>query len=213
MYHEISTRGGPLSSVDRETSRPYRMGRRAEHIDDTRLRIVEAAVQLHGTVGPAATTIAGIAEQAGVTRATVYRHFPDDASLFHACSAHWLAGQRPPNPGAWAAIADPEERLRAGLADIYRFYRAGEPMLTRIYRDIAAVPEEHQRGLRGRDDVFRDALLDAFPRRARKQQLLRAVIGHAVSFWTWRSLCVKHGLSNEVAVEAMVGLVMHAYDQ
>ena len=54
------------------------MRKRAEQVDQTHQRIVEAAVHLHGTVGPAATTIAGIAEQAGVTRLTVYRHFPDE---------------------------------------------------------------------------------------------------------------------------------------
>jgi AcrR family transcriptional regulator len=181
---------------------------RAEHVDDTRLKIVEAAVRLHGTVGPAATTVMGIAEQAGVTRATVYRHFPDDASMFQACSAHWLAQQVVPNPGAWAAIDEPENRVRSGLADLYRFYRTGESMLTRIYRDIAALPDQHRRELQRGDEHFRDVLLAAFPSRARHQQHVRAVVGHAVSFWTWRSLCIDHQLPEQVAVKLMAELVM-----
>src|ERR1041385_5391324 len=104
------------------------MRRRAEQVDQTRQRIVEATVALHGSVGPAATTIAGIAEAAGVTRLTVYRHFPDDDALFTACSAHWLARQQPPDPQTWSLIDDPVERLRAGLADLYRFFRAGADM-------------------------------------------------------------------------------------
>ena len=82
------------------------MRKRAEHIDQTHQRIVEAAVHLHGTVGPAATTIAGIAEQAGVTRLTVYRHFPDEVALYLACSSHWMAQRVPPDPDAWAQLAD-----------------------------------------------------------------------------------------------------------
>ena len=69
------------------------MRKRADDVAATRQRIVEAAVRLHGTIGPAATTISALAEEAGVTRLTVYRHFPDDLALFTACSAHWAAGQ------------------------------------------------------------------------------------------------------------------------
>ena len=179
------------------------MTRRAELVDETRLRIVEAAVELHGTVGPAATTIAAIADRANVTRATVYRHFADETAIFAACSAHWLSGQVPPDPAAWARIEGLEERLRAGLADLYRFYRDGEAMLTRIYGDIDALPAAHREGLEARAARFRDVL--AGGRRGRR---VRAVVGHAVSFWTWRSLVVENGLSNREAVDAMTALAL-----
>jgi AcrR family transcriptional regulator len=182
------------------------MSRRAEAIETTRQRIVEAAVALHGTVGPAATTVMGIAEEAGVTRATVYRHFPDEASLFQACSSHWLAGQVPPHPAMWAEHDDPLERLEVGLGDLYRFFRAGESMLRRVYRDKESLPEEHRKGLDARDAAMRDLLLSAFPERQRIRPPLQAAVGHAVSFWTWRSLCVDHGLTDREAVELMVGL-------
>jgi AcrR family transcriptional regulator len=188
--------------------RPYRMSRRAEAVDETRLRIVEAAVDLHGTLGPAATTVAAIAEHAGVTRATVYRHFADDAAIFGACSAHWLAGQTPPDPAAWARVKGAEERLRAGLSDLYRFYRAGEEMLSRVYRDMEWLPEAHRAGLEARERAFRDVLLAGFP--GARTKVLRAVVGHAVSFWTWHSLCVDHGLGNTAAVEAMTALALSA---
>ncbi len=186
--------------------RSYRMHRRAESIDDTRRRIVEATVALHGSVGPGATTFMGIAERAGVTRATVYRHFADEDALFEACSAHWLAQQVPPNPAAWATVADPRERLRAGLSDLYRFYRAGETMLIRIHRDLDLVPARQRRGLEVRDEQALDLLLAAFPPRLRRGTRLRAVIGHAISFWTWHSLCVDHRLTNPAAVRLMVDL-------
>ena len=53
-----------------------------------------AAFELHATVGPAQATISAVAERAGVERHTVYRHFPDKASLLGAAivrlnDAYW----------------------------------------------------------------------------------------------------------------------------
>ncbi len=184
------------------------MRRRAEQVDQTRQRIIEATVELHGSVGLAATTIAAIADRAGVTRLTVYRHFPDEAALIGACSAHWMSGQQPPDPGAWSQIADPAGRLRAGLADLYRFYRAGAGMLANVYRDFAALPEVHQKLLRERDNHHRDLLAAPFGGTPGQRRRLRAVVGHATSFWTWHSLCAGQGLSDAEAVEAMTGAVL-----
>ena len=183
------------------------MQKRAEQMDQTRQRIIESTVRLHGTLGPARTTIASIARDAGVTRLTVYRHFPDDEAIFEACSAHWLAGQVLPDPDAWARIDDPVDRLHAGLSDLYRFYRHGEGMLTRVYRDRDAMPEGRRRALAQRDDHFRRILLEPFGGADRR---LLAVVGHATSFATWRSLCIEQGLTNGEAVKAMAVLVLTA---
>jgi AcrR family transcriptional regulator len=184
------------------------MRKRAEQVDHTRQRIVEAAVHLHGTVGPAATTIAGIADQAGVTRLTVYRHFPDEEGLFLACSFHWMAQQVPPDPDAWAQLADPAERLHAGLADLYRYYRQGEVMLTRVYRDRQAMPEQLRQAVDRTERHYRDVLLEPFAGTRPQRRRLRAVLGHAVSFWTWRSLSLEGGLSDREAVDAMAALAL-----
>lgn len=176
-------------------------------MEETRLRIVEATSLLHESVGPAHTTISGIAERAGVTRLTVYRHFPDDEALFAACSAHWTAQQRLPQPATWANVSDPDERLCIGLADLYRFYRSGERMLRRIYGDWDYLPAKIQAQLSQRDHSFRDVLLEPFGPSRRSKELVGAV-GHAVSFWTWRSLCLDNGLSNASAVSAMTALAL-----
>jgi len=186
------------------------MRRRAEQVGQTRQRIVDAAVTLHGSVGPAATTIAAIADLAKVTRLTVYRHFPDETALFNACSSHWLSQQQPPDPGAWAQIGDPAGRLRAGLADLYRFYRAGAEMLARLYRDFAALPEQHQQRLQDQADRYCDLLAAPFGGDSGQRRLVRAVIGHAVSFRTWHSLCIGQGLSGQEVVEIMTSAVLAA---
>jgi AcrR family transcriptional regulator len=198
-----------VSDQDRPPGgRGYQMRKRAEDVAATRQRIVEAAVRLHGTIGPAATTISALADQAGVTRLTVYRHFPDERALFAACSAHWASGQVMPDPRAWRRAGDPAQRLRVGLSDLYRFYRSAEPMLTNVRRDRAAIPSELQERTDATDASYREVLLQAFAVRGSRRRRLRAVLGHAASFWTWRSLCLERGLSDSEAVQAMTTLAL-----
>ena len=66
--------------------------------------------------------MAEIARRAGVSRLTVYNHFPDEYQLFAACGDHWLALNSPPHPSAALAIEDPAERLRAVLQPFYCWY-------------------------------------------------------------------------------------------
>jgi AcrR family transcriptional regulator len=185
------------------------MVRRAEQVSETRARIVDATVHLHGTVGPAATTVSAIAEHAGVTRLTVYRHFPDDEALFAACSAHWLSRQSPPDPRAWTEVTGPAERIAFALGDLYRFFAEGEAMLTRVHRDRATLPPAVQRSLDEQDRQHRETLFSAFTGLDRAtRRRVRAAIGHAVDFRTWHSLCRSQGLSGRQAVEMMTTLVM-----
>ena len=123
-----------------DQKRAYRMKRRAELEAGTRLRITESAVALHGTVGPARTSISAIAEHAGVRRSTVYRHFPDEAALFAACSSHWLAANPTPDLERWRAVRDPDDRLRSALEELYAHYRRTERMRENVLRDEASVP-------------------------------------------------------------------------
>ena len=185
------------------------MTKRAELVEQTRQRIVDATVELHGTIGPARTTVAAIAEAAGVTRLTVYRHFPDDDALFAACTAHWASQQTLPDVAAWLGISDPGVRVESALADVYRFYEAAEPMLSRTTRDVDALPEFVRiRNQKNAEDMV-SAVLQVWPARQRTK-VRRALVGHALSFATWRSLCVEQGLSRTAAVAAMARLVTAA---
>src|SRR6266508_2785041 len=114
--------------------RPYRKKRRAVLEEGTRRRITESAVELHGTLGPSRTSMSAVAEHAGVRRSTLYRHFPDETTLFAACSAHWAAANPVPDLGDWAAIEDPDERLRGALEELYGYYRRTEQMYSNLLR-------------------------------------------------------------------------------
>src|SRR5829696_9782854 len=97
----------------------YELKNRAERQEETRLRIVRATLELHEILGPALTTRSAIAQRAGVTRPTVYSHFPDDLSLGKACSSLELSDNPLPDPGPWQENSDPERRTEAGLGKLY----------------------------------------------------------------------------------------------
>ena len=186
-------------------TRPYTMKRRAEQRAETRRRIVQAAVDLHGSVGPARTNTSMVAERAGVQRHTLYAHFPDERSLYLACSG--LVAERDPLPEAepWRGIADRRERLRVGLRAIYDWYARNEGLAACVLRDgehhaltremIELRHEPHMRACR---EVLGAALSTD----------QRAMLRVMLSFFTWRTLVRESGLDQGAAVAAAV----HAID-
>lgn len=181
--------------------RTYTLKRRAEQQAETRLRIVEAAVELHGSVGPALTTLTMVAERAGVQRHTLYAHFPTERALFLACSALSLERNPLPDPEGWRAIKDRATRLRTGLGEIYAWYNRNADLANCVLRDA----ENH--------DLTREiAALRYGPYLTAYQDVLgaelsakqRAVLRLAVSFFTWRSLVRESGLSQSAAISVVV---------
>lgn len=162
---------------------------RGEKLAATRARIVEAAMRLHEEVGPRHTTISAIAARAGVERLTVYRHFPDEAAVFAACSRHYQALNPPPDPAAWARDGDPRKRTQTALRAVYGYFRRTARMLEQVYRDAPEFPA--LRAIMDEFDGFLGGIADdlaaTWPRigavRARK-----AILRHAVRFQTWQSL-------------------------
>jgi AcrR family transcriptional regulator len=195
-----------------DEKRQYRMKRRAEQEAETRLRITEAAVALHGSLGPAQTSVSAVAERAGVRRSTVYRHFPDEAALFGACSAHWAAANPPPDVTAWGRVADPGERLDAAHAELYANYPRTAGICEKLLLDETSVPAvaEQKGAFWSLLDSAADTLLAGRGLRGKARQRTRAAIGHALAFVTWQDLTGKQGLSDAEAAALMSGLVASA---
>ena len=195
--------------------RRYELKRRADEMADTRRRITEAAVELHGTVGPARTTMSAVAQRAGVQRHTVYRHFPDEDALLAACSAHFFAAHPWPGIEPWRSISDPRQRLARALDELYAYYESTEPMLTNVFRDAALVD-----GVRTALEQLQDYLSEAarilaagWPTRGRRRRVLEAALRHAIDFHTWRSLVASNRITRAEAVELSIALVARAAER
>jgi AcrR family transcriptional regulator len=186
-------------------ARTYTLKRRAEQQAETRQRIVEAAMDLHGSVGPSRTTFSMVAEKAGVQRHTLYAHFPDERSLLMACSG--LSMERHPLPDAapWREIENRRERLRTGLSEIYRWYERNAAIAACVMRDREFYqPVQEISALRygPHFHAYHDVL------GATLNETQRAMLHLAVTFATWRALVRESGLTTAAAVDAMV----HAID-
>lgn len=206
VYHENMTS---------RSTRPYRKRKRAKQEEETRRRITEAAMELHGTVGPAETSITDIAKRAGVSRMTVYNHFPTEVDLFAACSSHWASLNPLPDPEPWKAITDPAERLRHALGQLYAWYaRHEDGMLGHVLRDTPAVPalgEVMERFWdRWTEEVVRVLQRGWPPAATPEGRDLLAALRLATDFGTFRALSGS-GLDADEAADLVGRMVVRAH--
>lgn len=188
--------------------RKYELKKRAEQMAETHRRITEAAIELHGTVGPARTTLSAVAERAGVERRTLYRHFSTEADLFAACSGHYFTANPWPDPDNWRAIRDPRQRLEQALDELYAYYEHTEPMFSNVLRDAEHL--DFARAAMAPLDAYLEEAAEVLSvgcrARGRRGELLRAGLRHALAFSTWRSLWA-NGIGRSDAVKLVTGLV------
>lgn len=193
--------------------RKYQLNRRAKRQNETRQRILDATIALQQRVGVFGTTISAIAEKAGVERLTVYRHFPDETALLTAATTYYLETNPPPDPESWRDIADPRLRLRVGLTATYAYHQQTDSMIAHLIQGMPYKP------------VVCDALEGYFAHWTRvhgilsegwdtpNPELLKAAVGHALSFKTWHSLMRDLGLDNAQAIELMIGMIARLYEK
>jgi AcrR family transcriptional regulator len=188
--------------------RKYELKKRAEEMAKTHTRITEAAIELHGSVGPSRTTMSAVAEKAGVERRTLYRHFPTEADLFAACSTHYFAVNPWPDLDSWRAIHDPQQRLERALDELYAYYERTEPMLSNVLRDAELVDSARD-GVAPLNEFLNEAaeiLAVGCGARGRRRTLLIGALRHALAFSTWRSLSA-NGIGRSDASKLAAALV------
>jgi AcrR family transcriptional regulator len=188
-------------------ARSYTLRRRAQSQAETRRRIVEAAVELHGTLGPARTSLSMIAERAGVQRNTLYAHFPDERSVALACSAMFMERYPPPDAAAWRSILDPARRLRRGLKAIYGWYAETAELTGCVLRDA-----EHHGLTREVSELRLGPAIATWHEvlGAGLSEPQAALLHLGLSFHSWRALAREAGLSDGAAAELMARAVAGA---
>jgi AcrR family transcriptional regulator len=195
-------------SRESHLKRKYELKKRADQMAETHRRITEAAVELHGSVGPSRTTLSAVAGRAGVERRTLYRHFPTEADLFAACSSHYFAANPWPDLAGWRAIRDPQERLERALDELYAYYERTEPMLSNVLRDaeLLDVVRDAAAPMHAYLEEAAEILIIGRRARGRTRELLGAALRHALAFSTWRSLST-NGIGRSDAVKLATGLI------
>jgi AcrR family transcriptional regulator len=194
-----------MSNEIKALGRKYLLKARAESEQRTRARIVRATMDLHKEVGPAKTTVAEIARRAGVTRLTVYNHFPEEGALFSACQTQWMGLNPLPDLSAALALPGPKQRVRAVLHALYGWYRETAPMAENIQRDRGLVPALDalmERTADARLAQLTDTLASGFRGRRTRAHRQRTLIRLALDFWTWRRL-MREGLHDNMAADLM----------
>jgi len=188
--------------------RKYELKKRAEEMAETHLRITEAAIELHETVGPSRTTLSAVAERAGVERRTLYRHFPTEADLFAACSTHYFSANPWPDLGNWRAIRDPQQRLERALDELYSYYERTEPMFSNVLRDAEVVDSARDAvaPLQAYLAEAAEVLTHGRRLRGRRRQVVAGALRHALAFSTWRSLSA-NGIGRSDAAKLVTALV------
>jgi AcrR family transcriptional regulator len=200
-----------LMSPENPPKRKYELKKRAEEMADTRRRITEAAIELHGTVGPSRTTMSAVAARAGVERRTLYRHFPGEADLFAACSSDYFTANPWPDLDGWRALRDPQQRLERALDELYAYYERTEPMFSNVLRDAELVDfaRDAVAPLHAYLEEAAEVLAVGRKGRGQRRQLLGGALRHAVAFSTWRSLSA-NGIGRPDAAKLMTALVEDA---
>ena len=138
-------------------------------------------------------------------RHTLYRYFPDERALFMACSGHFTELNPRPDPAPWSEIADPSQRLRRGLDELYEYYERTGDMLASVIRDAEVHPLTREiTTLRraGAMQAMHEVLAEGL---AGERQ--RAALDLALDLHTWRRL-TESGLGRADAVETMVSAVL-----
>jgi AcrR family transcriptional regulator len=117
--------------------------------EQTRAAIADAAVALFAERGFAETTMDDVAEAAGVSRRTAYRHFPSKDDLVFEQPRRWLVHFddhiAEPQPGETQ-----RERCRRGLLAVGRLIQANAESIAAAYGVMVATPS--LRGYNGRTE-------------------------------------------------------------
>lgn len=113
--------------------RPYNSSRRQEQAAETRLRVIRAAHDLFVAQGYGRTTVAEIAERAGVAVETVYAAFRNKPSLLHHV---WYVSFRGDDEDV-RLVDRPEIRAVLAEPDLPTRFAQHATVVTAVFRRIA----------------------------------------------------------------------------
>lgn len=136
--------------------------------EETRTRILEAAVEAFARHGYDATGVAEICQRAGVTKGGFYHHFPSKQALFLEMLENWLEG-----------IDAQMEAVRSGPETVPEDLMRMTGMARAVFRDAG-----------GRLPIFLEFLAHA----GRSPEVWQATVGHFRKYDEFFSDLVREGI-------------------
>jgi AcrR family transcriptional regulator len=122
------------------TPRKYALGKRAEAVEETRRKIIDATFELHGTKGIVATSMQDVADRADVSLRTVYNHFPTIDDLVGGCGAKVMSVLAPPTPDTFAGLQTFDARVKRLVGELFAMYERAPEMIEVARCEQAEVP-------------------------------------------------------------------------
>ena len=185
------------------------MTSRAFAAAQTRRRIVDATLELHGEQGIAATSWDDIALRAGVGVGTVYRHFPSLDELIPACGEITRQVVALPDPRAVFGPGDaPAERIERLVREAFAVYERGAPQLRAIRNEPGVHPNVAQAGEEVEASLA--ALIDEALEPFDVTPADRAVVRAMVDLNTWEAMRAQelgHAEAVTATAEMLVGRI------
>ena len=184
-------------------TRKYDASRREAAAQKTREQILDAAFKLHGQ---GIVDFESLALEANVSLATVRKHFPNREILFENCTAWGLHYAAMPDMEQLAATADPEERFRLTVQQLYGLYESlfGQLWMSYLHQGESAVAARVLTELEGFVGQVIDLALSLW---AASQSTTRLVTG-LLGFLTYRSLRHAGGLSQDEATTQITSILL-----
>lgn len=187
--------------------RAYNNETRQQQQLELKARIAAAAAELHATQGALATSYAEIAERAGVSLPTVYKHFPSLEELTRACSAH-VASQAPAlDVDRLLAAGGLDQAARELVDGMDRLHAHFEPWLVwQEQRRIATLAELARQERRQLAELCGQLLSRHGTAGAQTARVWESLL----SFELWHRLVREHGLSRAAARGHILQLLLAA---
>jgi AcrR family transcriptional regulator len=191
--------------------RKYTMTRRAEALQETRARIVDATVAAHRELGIKATSWDEIARRAEVGIGTVYRHFRSLDELLPACGEVVTQTLALPAgdeiPGLFQGARSVEGRIRRLVSEVFAGYERGAPFVENVRRERKDLPDLE------RWHTLIEGTLEALTREAlrplKPDQHSLDVTRALIDLYAWKAF-KNRGLSPDQTVETVCRLIASA---
>lgn len=190
------------------SSRAYDNRTRLQQQAQLKDSIAAAAAELHAEKGALATSYAEIAQRAGVSLPTVYKHFPSQSQLIAACTGH-VAAQAPQLPAGQILQAPTLAAAAQALVEAMdRMHAHFEPW--QAWREHRLIPALGELAAHRREQLTALIAQVLAQHAVGEARELAAVWETLLNFELWHRLVREHKLPRAAARRILIHLLLAA---